>query len=176
MIKLLLGILKGLVFLTIAGWIQIPFSPLSWNVLYFATISLLHWFQGGRGLNIVLIWLALGSAKCFWICPMSSLVLSSPGGGYIWGILPALFWAQQYYQCKAWVKWGGSLLILEACGAAQCILSTPNLDIAKQYGLLALFPWNLFQCMLGIRYDQRIKRILDQFFFFQNTALKVKKE
>ncbi|ETZ06758.1 hypothetical protein P618_201049 [Holospora obtusa F1] len=169
--KIILIYLKAVGIISCASWIQIPFAPLPWNFVYFSVISLAGIFCKEIALSIVLFWSILGVFDLNWICPISSAILSSPCGGYFWGIVPALCWASFSYEKSAWIKWVGALIILEACGALQCILLSPNLNIAKRYGLFALFPWNLVQSGLGIRCDKIVNRIAKKIFLFSKLSV-----
>ena len=162
MFEIVSGTVQRVALLSLATWIQIPFSPLPWNFFYIVSISLIHGVQGVKALNSILTWIVFGIVGWGWICPISSQVLAGPSGGYVWGVVPAVFWAQFCYEKTPWIKWVGALVIVEIFGAAQCVLLTPNINSAKQYGLLALFPWHLFQSLAGLLWDQRIKQSLSK--------------
>ncbi|ETZ04887.1 hypothetical protein [Holospora undulata] len=165
--RICISYIQVLALFTFVFWAQIPFSPLAWNLFYLVSVSLVHFFQEEKLISFILTWALFGIVGWGWICPISPVILSSPCGGYFWGIIPTLLWAS--YCCKkektGWIKWGGALFFLETCGAVHCVLLSPSLLVAKQYGLLALFPWNLFQSILGIAFDRFFKRVLDKFFF-----------
>ncbi|GAJ46432.1 hypothetical protein HE1_00766 [Holospora elegans E1] len=166
--KVCLPHIQAIVLLIVVFLVQIPFAPLAWNFFYIFSVGLSQCFCKEKLISIMLTWVLFGIIGWSWICPISPRILSSPCGGYFWGIIPVLLWTN--YCCKkeisSWIKWLGALFFLEICGAVHCILLSPNLCVARKFGLLALFPWNFFQSVLGIAFDGFFRRMLNKFFSY----------
>ena len=111
---MVLRVLLGVVILTIAGQVEIPFFPVPMTLQTLAVFALAMCFRKGEGLASVILYAVIGTAGApiFAHFEGGVDVLFGTKGGYIVGFVLAA-WAWTYFAAK---DWGKSLLKTLAAG------------------------------------------------------------